>query len=524
MQIHSPNDGRLNWDARNQGDGARIHKWNRNYQDTSYLAYYENWYDGNSYHSIGIDGNRWKLSDGLDVSGTLTATTIDTGQGATEVHLMNQNLRTTDEPTFAQLNVASYIRHQDDTDTYLRFVGADDLQLVAGGRQMLRMDEGGNPDILQLGDSATYTRNEGHLIVGQTGISYTNTDNAPLVGSKTDNRVHINGSIQLTNNNDAIVFGRGTSSFMKDEEIGFGWGGGWYMTDGTYLRVRNNKILYSTGEFWASRFNDVNNTGYYGDFASTSNLNQLNVITLNVSGNTTLGNGNGDTTHINDIVHIGATDSGNSDLFFGEGSTNNIRYGVHWNWDSGYRFTWNTRNNGTDTTLFYYDTNSTSYVYWNRSFHMQNKEINYLSQLHFNDNIRFYDEGNDSYLNFKYGDSNAGGIKFYNGGGTRKGYLYADNTGFGLLDNDGNWAVLTQTGTNPLELRTNNNVEFQVYDSYTLSPGSSRAPIFYDSNNSGYYFDGASTTQMYRTDINNQLRLESGAPIYLYTSAGNQRG
>ena len=266
-------------------------------------------------------------------SGVVNTTALNTGQGDNELYAMNQNVRSSDSPTFSELNIASYIRHSGDSNTYLRFIGADDLQLVAGGRQMLRMDEGGDPDILQLGDSATYTRNEGHLIVGQTAISYTNTDNTPLVGSKTNNRVHINGSIQLTSNNDAIVFGRGTSSFMKDEEIGFGWGGGWYMTDGTYLRVRNNKILYSTGEMWASRFNDVNNTGYYGDFASTSNLNQLNVITLNVSGNTTLGNGNGDTTHINDIVHIGATDSGNSDLFFGEGSTNNIRYGVHWNWD-----------------------------------------------------------------------------------------------------------------------------------------------------------------------------------------------
>ena len=133
---------------------------------------------------------------------------------------MNQNVRSSDSPTFSELNVDSYIRHSGDANTYIRFVGADDLQLVAGGRQMLRMDEGGDPDILQLGDSATYTRNEGHLIVGQTAISYTNTDNTPLVGSKTNNRVHINGSIQLTNDNDAIVFGRGTSSFLKDEELG----------------------------------------------------------------------------------------------------------------------------------------------------------------------------------------------------------------------------------------------------------------------------------------------------------------
>ena len=75
----------------------------------------------------------------------------------------------------SELRVDGYIRHNGDTNTYIRFLGADDLQLVAGGRQVIRMDEGTDPDILQLGDSATYTRNEGHLIVGQTAISYTDT-------------------------------------------------------------------------------------------------------------------------------------------------------------------------------------------------------------------------------------------------------------------------------------------------------------------------------------------------------------
>ena len=55
------------------------------------------------------------------------------------------------------------------------------------------------------------------------------------------------------------------------------------------------------------------------------------------------------------------------------------------------------------------------------SIDMNNNSIDYVTQLHFQDNVRFYDEGNDSYLNFKYGDSTTGGIKFYNGGGTRKG-------------------------------------------------------------------------------------------------------
>jgi len=142
------------------------------------------------------------------------------------------------------------------------------------------------------------------------------------------------------------------------------------------------------------------------------------------------------------------------------------------------------------------------------SIDMNNAAIDYASQLHFQDNVRFYDDGNDSYLNFKYGDATTGGIKFLNGGGTVKGYVYASNESFGLLDSDGSWAVRTQTGTNPLELRCDNNTEFQVYSSYTLSPGSSRAPIFYDSNDTGYYVNPAGSSNLWGLVIKSgDLRL-----------------
>ena len=36
------------------------------------------------------------------------------------------------------------------------------------------------------------------------------------------------------------------------------------------------------------------------------------------------------------------------------------------------------------------------------NMHMTNNTIDYVSQLHFNDNIRFYDHGNDQDLNLKY--------------------------------------------------------------------------------------------------------------------------
>jgi len=92
-----------------------------------------------------------------------------------------------------------------------------------------------------------YISRDGGIGINTVDFSYSQMDNVPNIGSRTNNKLFVNGSIQLLSNDDALVVGRGTSSFYKDEEIGFGWGGGWLMQDTTYLRVRNNKIIYSTG-------------------------------------------------------------------------------------------------------------------------------------------------------------------------------------------------------------------------------------------------------------------------------------
>jgi hypothetical protein len=113
----------------------------------------------------------------------------------------------------------------------------------------------------------------------------------------------------------------------------------------------------------------------------------------------------------------------------------------------------------------------------NGSIRMYGHDVNHVSQLHFNDNVRFYDDGNDSYINFKYGDGNNGGIKFLNGNTAQKGYLYADNSGFGLLSANGTWAVRTTDSGVFIDHRTD-------------------SPIYYDSDNTAYYIDGASTSSL----------------------------
>ena len=115
------------------------------------------------------------------------------------------------------------------------------------------------------------------MVANSTAPTYTTMDNTPLIGAVTTNRLHVGGSIQLANNDDAIVFGRGTASFMKDEELGFGWGSGLYMLDATYLRIRNNTTLYSTGNADFNQFRSTTNTAYYVDPDGDSQLNTVDI-------------------------------------------------------------------------------------------------------------------------------------------------------------------------------------------------------------------------------------------------------
>ena len=191
------------------------------------------------------------------------------------------------------------------------------------------------------------------------------------------------------------------------------------------------------------QFGDDTNTRIYRGASGQINFNG----TINVLGNTYLGDANGDTVFVNDTIRIGATDSGDASLFFGEGSVAGSDYGARWYWDSGYTFTWYTRNAGTDTALFDYVTNDTNYINWRRHFHMQNKEINYNAQVHFNAGTRFVGEGTN-YLIFRSDATNAGGIKVQDGSATTKGYTgYWDTNGGGILNNSGEWAVRYNFGS-----------------------------------------------------------------------------
>jgi hypothetical protein len=173
-------------------------------------------------------------------------------------------------------------------------------------------------------------------------------------------------------------------------------------------------------------------------------LNGSTFIRVDNGGNVQLGRGNGRSTWVNDTLYVGASDSGDSHMYFGEDSSN--WYGLHWYWDSGYIVYLYGRNAGTDTEIMRYTTNSNAYVEWRRHFHMNNYEINYVSQLHFNSNTRFTNN-TANYLNLQIGSDSYGSIQVRDNSNNLKGYLgYFDSSGFGLLNSSGNWGIRLDPG------------------------------------------------------------------------------
>jgi len=202
-----------------------------------------------------------------------------------------------------------------------------------------------------------FLKANGLLGVGTTDFSYTTSDNSPSVGSFTNNRVFVNGSIQLLGNNDAIVFGRGTSSFLKDEELGFGWGGGWYMNDGTWIRSRGSKNVYvdayvrAQGSFrvgseysiWAPYgtysaymtrmayisfdwnasydlyyYHGISSTDLNGSFSDSMSINSFNDIILRIDSNNNNNNSY--------VRFMDNTDGNNQFAYIGRESGNSIAY------------------------------------------------------------------------------------------------------------------------------------------------------------------------------------------------------
>jgi len=81
---------------------------------------------------------RYNFNPNNQQFGAITCTSVDTGQGATEVHLMNQNLRTTDSPTFNTVTTSELLLGLKSASSIT--IAPSDTILIAKGIYMFYVD------------------------------------------------------------------------------------------------------------------------------------------------------------------------------------------------------------------------------------------------------------------------------------------------------------------------------------------------------------------------------------------------
>ena len=119
-QGHLTITGTLNSNTVNTGQGStEVHLMNQNIRTTDAVTF--------ATVNTGQGANElYAMNQNVRTTDAVTFATVNTGQGATEVHLMNQNLRTTDSPTFATLNVTGDLNITGDINT----VSTTDLDIL----------------------------------------------------------------------------------------------------------------------------------------------------------------------------------------------------------------------------------------------------------------------------------------------------------------------------------------------------------------------------------------------------------
>jgi len=139
------------------------------------------------------------------------------------------------------IRVGSYIYHDGDTNSYLRFIAADDVQLVSGGRQMLRMDEGTDPDRLRFVTDSNWTDSNGDWAM---------SGDVTVGGDVTATDVDVSGTVQIGSE---VVLQESTdrADLLQITSTTSGWGG---------LQIRN-----SSNEGRWSFMTDGGSAGIYDD-------------------------------------------------------------------------------------------------------------------------------------------------------------------------------------------------------------------------------------------------------------------
>ena len=463
--------------------------------------------------------------------------------------------------------------------------------------QTIRGDGGGNLNFIPATDTSAYKfwnssadnlltiNGNGDVVVGGESATYASGDFTPVVGSKTNSKLHVAGGIQLNGDNDAIVFGRGTATFLKDEELGFGWGGGLYMTDGTYLRIRGNKAVYSTGDYYGSRYYAQADTNYYVDPDGDSQLNTIDIddyIRHRGDVNTYMGfenadqirfytNGtmrlNIDNNSVDSSVFVYApryVDS-NNNAYYGDFASTSImnridlddyvRHNGDTNtyigfpaadtfriWTGGTQRV-NVDNDSVDFSVADYGTSAYRNIYYDRqntAFYVDPNAQSHLNTLRLRKtgapgddfNALWIDNGTgtgdidtpESWINFQFQDSNANFTPQVRIGATTG---LNDGTSSDNLDKEGsgNFIVQTATGSGGAGAGTLATRFYVNYRGDVYAQRSMRSPIYYDQDNDNFYGNFAGQSRMSTIQLDDGVVLRSPNGTYgSFAIDGQARG
>ena len=319
--------------------------------------------------------------------------------------------------------------------------------------------------------------------------------------------------------------------FQNDGKIGIGSGGDWgvYGTSMPGYALDTRGTLFNNTDVRAPIFYDSTDTNYYLDPASTGiSLNvsgriQTSSTGLNAAPSLEINNPSASTFMHSAEVFTANMTTGQTNIFvLGKvGSTKNAGY-------LGFNYSGTLGSNNNYASIGLWGADNLFRVYGDQILGTvtQRNNVDFRAPIFYDsDNTNYYlDPASTSILGFASFEGINTAYNTRTGTGVGIGryttaYSYIDlastNSTFGswidFSKGDGTDYAGRIRYHNSLEkfifTTAANNNEFEIYGSFTLSLGSSRAPIFYDSDNTGYYLNPASTSNLNAVAINGSLTV-----------------
>jgi len=399
---------------------------------------------------VDLDNGNFQMDGTGTFGGALSATTLNTGQGANELYAMNQNVRTTDSVTFANISgtlsgTAANANHLNTT----RDTPSNSLQYwQANGLGITEAPSGDWHNTIRMGHGSPLSYYSNTLAVRMTGTGVGDIYTQTIVnGSPQGWKKHWNDG------NDGA--GSGLDADLLDGQ------------QGSYYQPVNGTIPLYRGAITSQDWNnyiDGTEAGYY-QVSNASGANRPPAYAYGTELNFSVAGAN--------KLQIYAPHDGTD----GRGVW--IRTG----WSSDYdawrevaMYGMAPYSGGDLRASIFYDSDNTGYYL---------DPANTSKSARLRGNVEIINESPVLILNDfnSTNTTNQVGYISFQKNGAETGYV-----GFGSSNTD-------------ILYLSNYSGRVYIASDYTEHSNSSRAPIFYDSNNTGYYTNPASTSNLNQLDV-----------------------